>query len=79
VVALLVGFVAQSLRGGKMSDAFVDAVAWRYCAFLRTGNGEFWRIWFDDNEPLIEKLVGNESEWVEPLTELKRRAAKDGK
>jgi hypothetical protein len=54
-------------------DAFVDATAWHHCAFLRTGNGEFWRIWFEDDHPLIQKLIGDEPEWVEPLTELKRR------
>ena len=56
-------------------DAFVDAVAWHDCAFLRTGRGDFWRIFYrDELTPLIEQLNGDEPEWHEPLAELKRRA-----
>ena len=54
-------------------DAFVDAVAWHYCTFMRSGSGNFWRVWFDGPAPMIELLLGDEAEWVEPLTELKRR------
>lgn len=53
-------------------DAFVDAVAWHDCAFLRSRGGEFWRVWYDGWGLQIERLIG-EPEWTEPLNELKRR------
>lgn len=39
-------------------DAFLGAVAYHYEAYLRTGNGDTWHIWFDCNgQPLMERLT----------------------
>lgn len=55
-------------------DAFIDSVAWHYMAFLRTGNGDFYRTWFEGREPRMQRLFGDESEYHEPLAELRKRA-----
>lgn len=54
-------------------DAFVDSVVWHCQAFLMTARGDVWRIWFKNTEPLMERLIGNESEYGEPLSELRER------
>lgn len=39
-------------------DAFIQATTWHYEAFLGTGEGDVWRIWFGpDGLPLMEKLT----------------------
>jgi hypothetical protein len=59
-------------------DAFIDSTTWHYMLFARTGNGSYWRIWFDGNEPLMERLFGDEPQYYEPLKELRERAAAHG-
>lgn len=39
-------------------DAFVKATTYQYSAFLKTGNGDTWRVWFGpDGLPLIERMT----------------------
>ena len=60
-------------------DAVMDAVSWHDCAFVRTASGSYWRVFFGGEPyPFIERLMGNEPEWVEPLNELKRRLSHYG-
>jgi hypothetical protein len=39
-------------------DAFTQATTWHYQAFLGTGNGDIWRLWFDGDHPLIQLMTG---------------------
>ena len=60
-------------------DAVADTVAWHDCAFIRTHGGDYYRLWFaGEPYPFTERLIGNEAEWAEPLTELKRRLSTYG-
>lgn len=43
-----------------MMDAFMLATAWHHQAFLRTANGDYWRVWFEGREPLMEKLTNSQ-------------------
>lgn len=55
-------------------DAFLDAVAWHYEAFLKTGCGDIYRVWFgSDGQPMMQRLIGDETEYIEPLAELRKR------
>lgn len=49
-------------------DAFIRSIAWHYMVFAKTGNGDIWRIWFNGDQPLMERLIGNETEYREALT-----------
>lgn len=53
-------------------DAFIQSTTWNYFAFLKTGNGDIWRIWFSNNKPLMEKLTSWQvEEYKEAIKELK--------
>lgn len=57
-----------------MPDAFVSSVAWHYMVFALSGNGDFWRIWFgEDGQPLMQKLLGNETEYSEAFDMLRQK------
>ena len=51
-------------------DAFIRAIRWHDMVFAKTGRGDIWRIWFDGDQPLMEKLIGNEREYLEPFLAL---------
>ena len=53
-------------------DAFLDAVTWHHMVFIRSARGDFYRVWFEDM-PLMQRLIGDEAEYREPLAELRRR------
>ncbi len=55
-------------------DAFVDSTTWHYMLFARTGNGDYWRVWFDEEQPYMERLFGNEPQYQEPLQALRDRS-----
>lgn len=38
-------------------DAFIKTTTFQYSAFLKTGNGDIWRVWFDGNVPLMERCI----------------------
>lgn len=38
-------------------DAFIKATTFQYSAFLKTGNGDIWRVWFDGHCPLMEHCI----------------------
>jgi hypothetical protein len=51
-------------------DAFINSTTWHYQAFLKTGSGDVWRVWFDhDGQPNMEKLV-NMRDYPEALEAL---------
>ena len=55
-------------------DAFIKATAWHYFAFLKTGNGDIWRIWFGhDGLPMMEILTdSHRAEYREPIAAMLR-------
>lgn len=56
-------------------NAFLKATAWHYDAFLKDGAGDVWRVWFDHTgQPCMERLIGHEPEYREPLAVLAKRA-----
>lgn len=54
-------------------DAFIASSTWHYFAFLKTSNGDVWRVWFDGRQgPLMEKLTSWQIEgYKEAIKELK--------
>jgi hypothetical protein len=53
-------------------DEFIKAEMHLYSAYLSTGNGDVWRVWFGrDGLPLIERLTPNQ---IRELSAMRRRA-----
>jgi hypothetical protein len=39
-------------------DAFIKASVYEHQAYLATGNGDIWAVWFGhDGQPLLQKLT----------------------
>lgn len=36
--------------------AWLKAIVWREMAFLKAENGDTWRVWFVDGQPMMERL-----------------------
>lgn len=56
-------------------DAFTQATTWQYSAFLGTGNGNVWRLWFgSDGLPIMEMLTADQmfGEYREAVSQLER-------
>lgn len=54
-------------------DAFLFSTTWHYMLFAKTAAGDFWRVWFEgDPFPYQQRLIGNESEFAEPLAALRK-------
>ena len=55
-------------------EEFIGSVVWHGSAFLRSRNGETWRVWYGSKgEPLIERMtVGDGLAYRIPIDELRR-------
>lgn len=42
-------------------DAFIKATTFQYSAFLKSGNGDTWRVWFgNEGSPWIERSINDQ-------------------
>jgi hypothetical protein len=53
--------------------ATLDAVVWHHMTFIRTAKGWILRVWFEGNEPRMERLFADDPEYQEPIRELRQR------
>jgi len=53
--------------------AFLYAEVYKYNIFGICDDNTIWRIWMDGYHPLMEELMGNESEWSPVVQLLKLR------
>lgn len=58
-----------------MSNAFLHSVVYKYQLFAIDSQHDIWRVWFDVDFPLMQKLVGNEAEYYTVKRLLKAQIA----